>query len=123
MRDDGHATATPRRVAILGVTGYTGQELLRLVALHPHLQLVHAMTARADHAPAPPALPCDPVVERLDLEALRGVDGVFLEVHENPPAARSDAQNALRLADLAPLLDRLTAINTIVKAVPAGRTS
>jgi 2-dehydro-3-deoxyphosphooctonate aldolase (KDO 8-P synthase) len=51
-----------------------------------------------------------------------GVDGVFLEVHENPPAARSDAQNALRLDDLAPLLERLTAINAIVKAVPAGRT-
>lgn len=51
-----------------------------------------------------------------------GVDGVFLEVHENPPAAKSDAQNALRLADLAPLLERLSAINAIVKAVPAGRT-
>ena len=24
-----------------------------------------------------------------------GVDGVFMEVHENPPAARSDAANAL----------------------------
>lgn len=52
-----------------------------------------------------------------------GVDGVFLEVHENPPAARSDAQNALRLDHLAPLLERLTAINAIVKgAVSAART-
>src|SRR5688572_16577799 len=26
-----------------------------------------------------------------------GVDGIFMEVHQNPPAAKSDAQNALRL--------------------------
>jgi 2-dehydro-3-deoxyphosphooctonate aldolase (KDO 8-P synthase) len=45
-----------------------------------------------------------------------GVDGVFLEVHEDPSRARSDAQNALPLAELAPLLDRLVRINEIVKA-------
>jgi 2-dehydro-3-deoxyphosphooctonate aldolase (KDO 8-P synthase) len=44
-----------------------------------------------------------------------GVDGVFLEVHEDPPSAKSDAQNALRLDLLAPLLARLTAIDAIVK--------
>jgi 2-dehydro-3-deoxyphosphooctonate aldolase (KDO 8-P synthase) len=47
-----------------------------------------------------------------------GVDGVFLEVHENPPQAKSDAQNALRLDALEPLLQRLIAIDRIVK--PAG---
>ena len=36
-----------------------------------------------------------------------GVDGVFLEVHEEPARARSDAQNALRLDLLEPLLRRL----------------
>lgn len=45
-----------------------------------------------------------------------GVDGVFLEVHEEPAKARSDAQNALALALLAPLLDRLVRINSVVKA-------
>jgi 2-dehydro-3-deoxyphosphooctonate aldolase (KDO 8-P synthase) len=45
-----------------------------------------------------------------------GVDGVFLEVHEDPSKARSDAENALPLAKLAPLLDRLTQINAIVKS-------
>ncbi len=34
-----------------------------------------------------------------------GVDGVFLEVHENPRQAKSDAQNALRLDLLEPLLE------------------
>jgi 2-dehydro-3-deoxyphosphooctonate aldolase (KDO 8-P synthase) len=45
-----------------------------------------------------------------------GVDGVFLEVHENPAQAKSDAQNALPLARLAALLDQLVQINTIAKA-------
>jgi 2-dehydro-3-deoxyphosphooctonate aldolase (KDO 8-P synthase) len=44
-----------------------------------------------------------------------GVDGVFLEVHEAPPRAKSDAQNALRLDALEPLLMRLLAIDAIVK--------
>jgi 2-dehydro-3-deoxyphosphooctonate aldolase (KDO 8-P synthase) len=40
---------------------------------------------------------------------------VFLEVHEDPPHARSDAQNALRLDRLEPLLERLLAIDALVK--------
>jgi 2-dehydro-3-deoxyphosphooctonate aldolase (KDO 8-P synthase) len=51
-----------------------------------------------------------------------GVDGLFLEVHEDPSKAKSDAENALPLARLAPLLDRLTQINAIVKAaMPVSR--
>ena len=45
-----------------------------------------------------------------------GVDGIFLEVHEDPSKAKSDAENALPLAQLAPLLDRLKQINAIVKS-------
>ena len=44
-----------------------------------------------------------------------GVDGVFLEVHEEPSRAKSDAQNALRLDRLEPLLRRLQAIDAIAK--------
>jgi 2-dehydro-3-deoxyphosphooctonate aldolase (KDO 8-P synthase) len=44
-----------------------------------------------------------------------GVDGVFLEVHEDPQRAKSDAQNALRLDRLEPLLERLTDIDRIAK--------
>lgn len=44
-----------------------------------------------------------------------GVDGLFLEVHEEPSRAKSDAQNALRLDLLEPLLRRLMAIDAIVK--------
>jgi len=45
-----------------------------------------------------------------------GVDGIFLEVHEDPARARSDAENALRLDLLEPLLRKLMAIDAIVKA-------
>ena len=50
-----------------------------------------------------------------------GVDGVFLEVHEEPSRARSDAQNALRLDALEPLLQRLIAIDAIAKQAEARR--
>ncbi len=50
-----------------------------------------------------------------------GVDGVFLEVHEEPARAKSDGQNALRLDQLASLLDRLVRINAVVKPQLAGR--
>ena len=45
-----------------------------------------------------------------------GVDGIFLEVHEEPTRARSDAQNALKLDLLEPLLRRLMAIDALVKS-------
>ena len=44
-----------------------------------------------------------------------GVDGVFLEVHERPEHAKSDAQNALRLDLLEPLLARLLRLHTIAQ--------
>ena len=44
-----------------------------------------------------------------------GVDGVFLEVHDDPARAKSDAQNALRLNLLEPLLHRLMALDAVVK--------
>ena len=45
-----------------------------------------------------------------------GVDGVFLEVHEDPARARSDGQNALRLDRLEPLLRQLVQIDAIARA-------
>jgi 2-dehydro-3-deoxyphosphooctonate aldolase (KDO 8-P synthase) len=44
-----------------------------------------------------------------------GVDGVFMEVHEEPGRAKSDAANALRLDLLEPLLRRLVALDKIVR--------
>jgi 2-dehydro-3-deoxyphosphooctonate aldolase (KDO 8-P synthase) len=42
-----------------------------------------------------------------------GIDGVFLEVHQEPREARSDAQNALRLDRLERLLHKLVRIHAI----------
>ena len=44
-----------------------------------------------------------------------GVDGVFLEVHEDPEQALCDGPNSVRLDDLPLLLKRLKAIDAIVK--------
>ena len=42
-----------------------------------------------------------------------GVDGVFMEVHQDPPRAKSDAQNALELDLLPALLEKLVQIHAI----------
>jgi 2-dehydro-3-deoxyphosphooctonate aldolase (KDO 8-P synthase) len=44
-----------------------------------------------------------------------GVDGVFLETHDNPAAALSDGPNALPLAELPGLLARLKELSTLVR--------
>ncbi len=45
-----------------------------------------------------------------------GVDGVFLEVHDDPPRALSDGGNALRLDRLADLLARLVRVHEAAHA-------
>jgi 2-dehydro-3-deoxyphosphooctonate aldolase (KDO 8-P synthase) len=44
-----------------------------------------------------------------------GVDGLFLETHDNPAAALSDGPNALLLAQLPQLLSRLKELSTLVR--------
>ncbi len=44
-----------------------------------------------------------------------GVDGVFMEVHDNPETALSDGPNSLPLARLEPLLEKLKAIHELVR--------
>jgi 2-dehydro-3-deoxyphosphooctonate aldolase (KDO 8-P synthase) len=43
-----------------------------------------------------------------------GVDGVFLEVHDDPTQAKSDGANALRLDKLKGLLEQLLAVHAAV---------
>ena len=45
-----------------------------------------------------------------------GIDGVCMEVHDDPARARSDGPNSLPLERLAPLLERLRAIHELVRA-------
>ena len=49
-----------------------------------------------------------PLLSRAAVAA--GIDGIFLEVHDNPEAAKSDGANALPLADLKATLEPLLAI-------------
>jgi 2-dehydro-3-deoxyphosphooctonate aldolase (KDO 8-P synthase) len=54
-----------------------------------------------------------------------GVDAVFMEVHEEPSRAKSDAANALRLEHLEPLLRKLQRIDTAARerAIPLAAPS
>jgi len=56
-----------------------------------------------------------PVLSRAAVAA--GVDGVFMEVHDNPPAALSDGANALPIEKLRGVLNELLAIQKILAAV------
>ncbi len=48
-----------------------------------------------------------------------GIDGLFLEVHDDPANAKSDGANALDLKLLKPLLERLLAIQAAASTVTA----
>jgi 2-dehydro-3-deoxyphosphooctonate aldolase (KDO 8-P synthase) len=53
-----------------------------------------------------------PILARAAVAA--GVDGLFLEVHDNPPEAKSDGANALRLDRLTPVLEQILRIHEAV---------
>lgn len=55
-----------------------------------------------------------PVLTRAAVAA--GVDGIFLEVHDDPAHAKSDGANALDLKQLKPLLETLLAIYKAARA-------
>lgn len=52
-----------------------------------------------------------------------GVDGVFMEVHENPAKALSDGPNALLLRRFKPLVKTLRDLGTVVRSFNAARLS
>src|SRR5689334_3558518 len=54
-----------------------------------------------------------PVLARAAVAA--GVDGVFMEVHDNPAGAKSDGANALDLKWLRPVLTELLAVHSAVR--------
>jgi 2-dehydro-3-deoxyphosphooctonate aldolase (KDO 8-P synthase) len=55
-----------------------------------------------------------PVLARAAVAA--GIDGIFLEVHDNPAEAKSDGANALHLNRLRALLETLQAVHAAVPA-------
>jgi len=73
-----------KRAAIVGASGYTGAELMRLCAQHPHLELVYATgdsragTLAGSLYPSVTAAYPDLVFEELDPACLDGLDVVFI---------------------------------------------
>jgi N-acetyl-gamma-glutamyl-phosphate reductase len=88
------AAPPPIRVAIAGATGYAGQELVRLLARHPGVSLMAAMSSGGETRRLPAlARIWDGEVRPLDVEALaRTSDVVFLGL---PDAAAAGAGAAL----------------------------
>jgi len=87
--------SSPVRVALVGATGYAGQELVALLARHPHARLEAAMSSSADSAARPlPRLAriWEGHVEPLDKARLKGAaDLVFLAVPEQAAAELAPA--------------------------------
>jgi 2-dehydro-3-deoxyphosphooctonate aldolase (KDO 8-P synthase) len=61
-----------------------------------------------------------PVLARAAVAA--GVDGVFMEVHDNPAQAKSDGPNALDLTNLRHVLQQLLAVHRAVSATQSAET-
>jgi N-acetyl-gamma-glutamyl-phosphate reductase len=94
------------RVAIAGATGYAGQEVVRLMARHPHADLVVAMASSASSPARPlPALAhlFNGAVSPLDVDALgRDVEVAFLALPEEASARLAPPliERGVRVIDL-----------------------
>ena len=85
------------RVAIAGASGFAGQELLRLLAGHPHVRITAAMSSSPDGPPRTlPALAriWDGVIEPFSTERLASSsDLVFLALPEEAAATIAPARS------------------------------
>jgi N-acetyl-gamma-glutamyl-phosphate reductase len=98
------AAASVARVAVAGATGYTGQELLRILAHHPAVSLTAAMSSGSTAARKLPALSrlWTGEITPLSPDVLREADMVFLAL---PDAAAAElapalAESGTRVIDL-----------------------
>jgi len=100
-------TDKPIRVIVVGGTGYTGAELVRLVLGHPSLELVAIVGNTTAGLPIDQVLPSlkgvmSGLVQRFDPDAIaRDADVAFSAL---PHAASAEAVSALRERDV-PVLD------------------
>jgi N-acetyl-gamma-glutamyl-phosphate reductase len=94
------------RVAVAGASGYTGQELLKLLARHPHVRVTTATSSSAESAARRlPALTrvWDGALTPLDADALsREADVVFLALPDTAAAELAPrlVEAGLRVIDL-----------------------
>ena len=94
------------RVAILGASGYTGAELVRLIAGHPSMRIV---TLAADRKAGPPMAEVFPHLRHLDLPQLVTIDEIdFAQVdlcfcalpHATSQAVIRELPRDLKVVDL-----------------------
>src|SRR5690242_10599043 len=81
--------AEPTRVAVAGATGYTGQELLRLLSRHPGVVVTQATSSGATGTRRLPALAhlFSGSITPLDIDALaRDAELVFLALPDTAAA-------------------------------------
>lgn len=105
--DDG-AVAGPVRVAVAGATGFTGQELLRLLSRHPSVTITAATSSGAATGKGPRTLPAlahlwNGSITPLEPEALiRDADLVFLALPDKAAAELAPAlvEQGVRAIDL-----------------------
>ena len=99
------ASTTVSRVAVAGATGYTGQELLRLLARHPAVAITSAMSSGSSAARPLPALAriWNGDLAPFDPDALAAkADVVFLALPDSAAAEVAPilVQNGVRVVDL-----------------------
>ena len=129
--------SSPVRVGVAGATGYAGQELVALLARHPHVRLQAAMSSSSDSAARPlPRLArlWDGKVEPLNTERLASeTQVVFLAVPEKaaselapPLVARGvrviDLSGAFRIRDTGARARWYPATETLPEGVAYGLT-
>lgn len=137
MNKNSQTVGSPPRVAIVGATGYAGQELVRLLARHPHATLATATASQASSAPRRlPALAriWEGEVQPLDVEAVTAAaDIVFLALPEAASAELGaqfveagkrviDLSGAFRLRDDAARARWYPATKTLPEGVVYGLT-
>ena len=137
MNNNSQTMGPPPRVAIVGATGYDGQELVRLLARHPHATLATATASQASSAPRRlPALAriWEGEVQPLDVEAVTAAaDIVFLALPEAASAELGaqfleagkrviDLSGAFRLRDDAARARWYPATKTLPEGVVYGLT-
>lgn len=137
MNNNSQTVGPPPRVAIVGATGYAGQELVRLLARHPHATLATATASQASSAPRRlPALAriWEGEVQPLDVEAVTAAaDIVFLALPEAASAELGaqfleagkrviDLSGAFRLRDDAARARWYPATKTLPEGVVYGLT-
>ncbi len=94
------------KVAVLGASGYTGAELVRLIATHPGMEIAALTGERkagmrmAEVFPHLATLDL-PVLSRIEEVDLNGIDLVFCALpHATSQAVIADLPRALRIVDL-----------------------